>query len=53
MNWIQGIPGLDCRDQPENLVFANRLVALACAARLKPVTVSGNRIDATPVGKAA
>ena len=32
MTWFQGVPGLDCREQPGNPQIANLSAALACAA---------------------
>ncbi len=55
MTWFQGVPGLDCREQPGDPQIANLSAALACAARLRPVTPRPGRvpIQSTPTGKAA
>jgi hypothetical protein len=53
MTWWKGVPGLDWRDRPDSLEFANRVAALACAFRMEPPAPRGGRYNGTPTARAA
>ena len=53
MNWIAGIPGLDCHDRSDSPETMNRLAAVVCAIRLHPINLTATQFRGTEAEAAA